>query len=253
MEIKQFVVFITLFLLFSCAPEPQRLKKIEGKQININDSIKEVAEIEEFIAPYRQQIQADLTKVLTFNPEYLSKLSDNLNTPLGNMMADAVYIQANPVFKTKTGNTIDFALLNYGGIRANIAAGNITTQTAFDIMPFENTIVVAELPYDALIELRDYLIKDKKPHPVSEQFHLEITGNNAIKSFTIHNKVPDKNKTYFVATSDYLLNGGDDMTFFKKAVSVTSVNYMVRKALIDYFSEQDTLKTLQDHRFYLQK
>jgi 2',3'-cyclic-nucleotide 2'-phosphodiesterase (5'-nucleotidase family) len=36
-------------------------------------------------------------------------------------------------------------LLNNGGIRAILPLGNVTTRTAFQIMPFENTMVVIAL------------------------------------------------------------------------------------------------------------
>ncbi len=158
MKIKHFVIIITLLVTYNCSKEPQKLRQIEAKQININDSLKEVTEIEEFIKPKREYIKADLEKILCYNPSYLSKKGNNLNSALGNLMADIVYEQANPIFNERTGKNIDFVLLNYGGIRATIPEGNITTRTAFEVMPFENTILVAELSYDQLKDLESYLI-----------------------------------------------------------------------------------------------
>ena len=47
-------------------------------------------------------------------------------------MADDVYDEANPVFKSKTAKNIDMVLLNHGGIRSVLSKGNITKRTAFD-------------------------------------------------------------------------------------------------------------------------
>jgi 2',3'-cyclic-nucleotide 2'-phosphodiesterase (5'-nucleotidase family) len=59
----------------------------------------------------------------------------------------------------------------------------------------------------------------------------------------------DENRTYYVATSSYLTQGGDDMVFFKDAMSITETDYYIRNALIDYFKKTDTLAPRIDSRF----
>lgn len=253
MKSKHFVLFITFCWFISCSQQPQKLEKIEGRQININDSIKENTDIESFIKPYREHIETDLDKHLAYNPVFLDKTFENKNTAIGNLLADIVYEQANPIFKEKTGKNIDFVLLNYGGIRASIPTGFVTTRTAYEVMPFENTIEIAALPYDAITELKEYLITSEKPQPVSKQLHLELNPDSSIKKFLINNKKPQPKDTIYVATSNYLLNGGDNMFFFQKATNVTSLNYLMRKAMIDYFTKTDTLKTATDKRLFINK
>jgi hypothetical protein len=53
-----------------------------------------------------------------------------------------------------------------------------------------------------------------------------------------------------VATSDYLVTGGDNMTFFTEALSKTETDYKIRNAIIDYFSKVDTLTPKVDLRYY---
>ena len=62
-------------------------------------------------------------------------------------------------------------------------------------------------------------------------------------------KILNLNKNYVVATSDYLLNGGDKMNFFKLNKNVLSINYKIRDALIDYLSKNDTIAPVSDNRF----
>ena len=81
-----------------------------------------------------------------------------LNTAIGNMMADVTLKLSNPIYNTRTGNNIDFVLLNHGGIRSIISKGDITLRSAYNIMPFENSIVVCQLKGSDLKELIDYLI-----------------------------------------------------------------------------------------------
>jgi len=59
-------------------------------------------------------------------------------------------------------------------------------------------------------------------------------------------------RTYNVATSDYLVSGGDNMGFFKNNTSVTNTDYLIRNAMIDYFKKVDTLAPKVDNRFYME-
>ena len=58
-----------------------------------------------------------------------------------------------------------------------------------------------------------------------------------------------RDRYYYVATSDFLLNGGDKMDFFNKSSENTFLNYKIRDLLIDYFIKIDTLKPKIDNRF----
>jgi len=65
----------------------------------------------------------------------------------------------------------------------------------------------------------------------------------------IKGKPFDENKTYQVATSSYLADGGDNMGFFKDGLKVEDLNYFIRNAMIDYFIKVDTLTAEVDDRF----
>ena len=75
-----------------------------------------------------------------------------------------------------------------------------------------------------------------------------IDKNNKAKDILIGGKPFDSSKTYSVATSDYLITGGDRMYFFKKSVKNTDIDYKLRAIMIDYFKEQDTIPVLTDIR-----
>ncbi|PKQ44864.1 hypothetical protein CSW08_11160 [Confluentibacter flavum] len=243
-------LFFCLFLLFffSCKETHLHLAKIEGKQISISDSISTDNDIEVFIKPYRTHIQKDLDSVLAYSADTYTKTDGDFNTAIGNFMADAVYNEANPIFKSRTGKNIDMVLLNHGGIRSIISKGNITTRTAFELMPFENSLLVVEMKGTQMDSLVAYLSKSKKAHPISKLKLIIDTDFNVIKA-TIDGKNIEDNNTYYVATNDYLYNGGDNMTFFKPNDGVHDLNYKVRNALIDNFKKVDTINPVKDDRF----
>ncbi|MBS3739329.1 MAG: 5'-nucleotidase C-terminal domain-containing protein, partial [Psychroflexus sp.] len=78
---------------------------------------------------------------------------------------------------------------------------------------------------------------------------LQLKSNGELGDFKINDKPLNKNKTYFIATSDYLLQGGDNMNFFKEAKSVYEIDYKLRNLFIDYFKKYDTITAISDQRF----
>jgi len=115
-------LFLSIMALSSCKKE-KHLVKIKGTRIEINGSVSNNSDIESFIKPYRENVNKNLDSVLAYAPETYSKGNGKLNTAIGNLMADIVLEQANPVFKSRTENTISMVLLNHGGIRAPISKG----------------------------------------------------------------------------------------------------------------------------------
>ena len=163
-------------------------------------------------------------------------------------MADAVFDEAFPVFKSRTGKNIDMVLLNHGSIRSNISKGKITFKTAYELMPFENSIVVVALKGTQIDSLVSFLCKAKMAHPISK-LKVVINKNFDVVETTINGENIEPYKIYYVATNDYLYNGGDDMNFFKPNEGIYRLNYKIRNALIDNFKEVDTIKPLRDDRF----
>ena len=240
------ILFITIFSIQSC----ENIYVLQGNRIEVNNNVKSDREIEEFITPYKNKVDSKMDSILAYSPTNYDKKNGLLNTAIGNMMADVALKLSNPVYKARKNRDIDFVLLNHGGIRASISKGDITTRTAYNVMPFENSIVVCELDGETVGELINYLKLSKKAHPISG---INIVLNNSYNLIEakINYKEISKNKIYSVATTDYLLNGGDKMDFFKKSKENTILDYKLRNILIDYFKQIDTLSFQTDNRFII--
>lgn len=248
MNLKHF--FIILILISSCACQQQKitLKKVEAKRFEINSDLILVDSIESFIKPYRDRIQKDLDNVLAYAPEMYSKSDGELNTSIGNLMADLIIEQSNPIFNKRTKKNIDVVLLNHGGIRSAISKGKVTTRTAYELMPFENEIVIIGLKGINIKKAIKFLINEKRAHPIAG-LNIVIDKNRNLLKATIKSQEIDDNETYYVATSDYLYNGGDRMSFFKNNEGAFVLDYKIRNAIIDYFKKVDTVRATIDNRF----
>lgn len=246
-----FLLLATVSTFLSCTNQRAGLSKIEGRLIGITDSIPEDDSIAAFIKPYKEHVAREMDSVLAYAPHNLNKTDGDLNTAIGNMMADAVMELSNPVFQSRTGKSIDIVLLNHGGIRSPVNQGKITTRTAYQIMPFENEVVVAELKGEQIKEIITYLIEGQTAHPISGM-ELVINEDNEILKATVQGEPIEDERIYYVATNDYLYEGGDNMIFFSKARDVMGLDYKIRNLLIDYFKKEDTIAPQIDQRFIRQ-
>lgn len=244
---KLFVIIITALTIVSCAKTHYELTKIEGKRVPIASAIAQNSTIESFITPYRDHINDDLSAVIAYNPETLDKSNGKWQSPLGNLMADVSLNAGEKVFQLREKKSIAICILNSGGIRSILPKGNVTARTAFEIMPFENSLVVVALKGEQIQELVTYFIATKKSHPLSG-LTFTIAKDATAKNILVQGKPLDNNAIYYVATNDYLANGGDNMNFFKKGIQKYDLDYKIRNILIDYFKEVDTIPVINDIR-----
>ncbi|MBS3992275.1 MAG: 5'-nucleotidase C-terminal domain-containing protein [Bacteroidetes bacterium] len=242
---KYIIIFLTIFFVFGCKSPQLTVSKIEGQNIEIKEQLA-VKSIEETIHPYTVKMDKEINTVLSFTPKIISEKDSKYETSLGNLMADLCYEQANPIFESRTGKTIDFALFNHRGMRAEIPQGNILVKHAFEMMPFENMLLVVELSGAKMEELILFLLDEARAHPVSHHFQMLIKKDGY--SLNINGKPFDKSKSYYVLTSDYLQGGGDNMNFFKNPLQIIETDYKLRNAIIDYLSKHEVINAKLDGR-----
>lgn len=180
-----------------------------------------------FLKPYRDSMVKAMSKVIGFaNTTLYYKQPES---PLGNFLADAMKTMGEEKFKRK----IDAAIINAGGIRSYIPKGEITLQHVFEIMPYDNLIVLQELKGATLKKFLDYTAS-KGGWGVSG-ITMQIIDHKADSVF-INGKPLDENATYVVANTDYVARGGDN-TVILKTIPQVSVGYLYRDAIIEFIEK----------------
>jgi len=189
------------------------------------------AKIDSLIAPYKNQVDVEMSKVIGQCSTLMNK--EQPESALGNWSADAVAEMT--AFYTK--KEVDFAVLNYGGLRiGSLAAGSITKGKIFELMPFDNMLVLVEMKGRELDALFKYLVT-KGGWPLSKSMRLVAGKDATIRTVSINGQNIVHDKIYQVATIDYLANGGDNCDFFVgKAQKSTGV--LLRNAVIEYVENQ---------------
>ena len=198
------------------------------------------------IAPYKKQHDLQMNDVLGKTAVAMTKTNEKPEHLLGNFVADVVYNAAR-----EANLDPDICLLNNGGLRTSLPQGDITRGKIYELMPFDNEIVVVAISGEKMLDLLTYIV-DAGGVPASG-LKMGIRGRVPV-NILIKGEPFDKTKNYTVATSDYLSGGGDKMSFFRNPLSVKTTGIKIRDAIINHFKKETangkTITATIDGRIY---
>ena len=218
------VVFLGISI-FACSSHI-RIHELSEKS-KVDSSISSSLKIDELIQPYKDSLDKEMNQVIGFSKDNFE--IQRPSSSLMNWCADAIF--ANQTRNIKLAQPI-FCLLNTGGLRSTIGKGTVSLGDIYKLMPFDNTIVWVELPISSIAEIEKYL-SQSGGEPIAnaklENGKLLINGNN------------EKMTHFWVLTSDYLMNGGDKMSFFEQRTNAIMNGKLLRNAFIEEVKSQDTL------------
>lgn len=181
------------------------------------------------IRPYKIEMEKIMNEVLVFSKEPL--LKGVPESTLGDFVSDAVLKKTNDIYKPTDNIPATICMLNNGGLRGQLPKGNITRGNAFELMPFENSIVVLTLNAKKTKQLFEYIVESNGAPFAGAT--VKAKGKKIIE-LKINGLPLDSTKTYKICTSDYLASGGDKYNFFKNPIKIDTLNYKLRDAIIDY-------------------
>lgn len=225
-------VVTAVFIAFLLACQPAVYEKTQDTSINIIETTTEHQQAATLISPFKDSLEKEMNEVLVLSSEEFPKEKGKPETKLGNLVADLSMEIAQKMYD---GN-IDFCLLNFGGLRTSLPKGEITRGKIFELMPFENELVVVSISQDSLNSLINYLNR-VGGQPVSGVKVKFYQDNQEVK-YKYRKNDKSLNTTYKILTSDYLANGGDNMTFFLNPINYEKVGIKLRDAIIQYCVEQ---------------
>lgn len=224
------------FLLLLACTKSYQLTERKSVNVPVADTTTDPAS-NKIIAPFKQKLDAEMNKVIGYTEAAMEK-----NYPegvLGNYVADLMLFQARHYFGDSLNESNTFTLINNGGLRTALPKGDVTKGKIFELMPFENEMVVCKLKGEYIPEVHQYLkIKNGQPVSGNVKVILNSTGED---NFLINNKKVDRNAYYYIITSDYLSAGGDNMEFFKKA-SVTVTDLKLRDLILKHIDYTTSLR-----------
>ncbi len=210
------IALLSAFLLTSACKSPYRVTSIERSRILIDSryDVNPDVQAATFLQPYKQKVDSVMSPVVGRSAKYMTV--QRPESELSNLLCD-IMVWSGKLYNEK----VDFGIYNMGGIRANLAKGDITYGAVLDIAPFENKMAFGTLKGSEVLELFQQIGR-MGGEGVSHEVRLVYHHDGQLKSATIHGVAVDPDRDYRLATTDYLMGGTDNMEALKKCRQVNS-------------------------------
>jgi len=223
------LMLLTGFVLNAC----QSPSSPEFSSANIHDldsTIVPDAEIEASIAPLRDSLESIMHEVIGENQQTI--YPGKPGTSLSNFVADLIKKAAEKEINKKDKTSLPvIAVINIKGLRAPLPEGKIEVEDIFALMPFENQMVILTHSGKEIRELFRHMGESNGDGIAGASF----TYNDGEVINPQVNREPLKEDTlYYVATSDYLAEGGDHYNIFAGAEEKYTSSRKIRDLIIDH-------------------
>lgn len=232
------IALVGVLLFTSCRSSHEaqsnfKLSQIEGTRISIdstwdvNPDKKAVAILE----PYKKKIDQMMYEVIGFSEMKMEK--GQPESLLSNLVAEVLRVSANEVLK----HPADIGIMNIGGLRSILPQGNIIVDAVYEILPFENSLCVLTMKGTEIKKLME-VIASLHGEGLSGA-RLEITSDGKLLAATVQGQKIDDDRSYTVATIDYLADGNDGLTPLQNSTSrVCPEGKTLRGLFLDYVRKQ---------------
>lgn len=151
--------------------------------------------------------------------------SRDASSPLGNWMAD--------ILRETTG--ADLAFMNEGGIRIDLPPERIRLKHIWELMPFDNTVVVLDVTGAQILEALELSLGKATSGLELSGIDVEVAGRVADGSLELRARIDgrpvEKDRVYRLGTNSFLGEGQDGYPVFKNVKAKKDDGVLLREAL----------------------
>lgn len=185
----------------------------------------------DFLKPYTYKVDSVMNQKLGVSDQFLTR--SGMESPLGNLLTTVLRESASPYFG---GKPAQIGIMNIGGIRNNLPKGTITLRDVFEVSPFDNYLCVMNVSGRQLMDI----FHDLALHKMCIQGGARVVAkqDGTIVSATIDGQPVEAEKTYTLATIDYLAEGNDKLTSMKRIDGKKTTKSTLRDCIINYIKGQ---------------
>jgi 2',3'-cyclic-nucleotide 2'-phosphodiesterase (5'-nucleotidase family) len=230
MRPRVLTAFLTLILALSACHPNRTVIKQESTAYVLSDSTNTDTDekVNLLIRPYRDSMKTEMSERLAESEFAMERGIPE--SRLGNFVSDACLYILHKNFYSPEGNAVDFIFLNNGGLRKALPAGVITRGDVFELMPFENELVVLTVNGKDVKKIFNFIASKGGAPVAGVRFTIQ---QETAENIFINGQPLDSLSTYYAATSDYLANGGDSYSFLS-ALKKETTGIKVRDAIITF-------------------
>ncbi len=210
----------------------KRILNLKSRLVKVDSSIKKHKATAKRVAQIEKNVMAGLDKQIGKTQTALISTRKQ-ESNLGNLIADVI----------KTRSKADLALVNSGGIRADIHKGPIKLFHVLKVLPFGNSISIATIKGSLLLNIfkKSALKKGSGAFMQVSNNVKYIIKNRILKGVTINGQKIMLNKIYRVATSNFIAAGGDGYTEFKNAGKIYDTGNLISTAVINFIKSKKSI------------
>jgi 2',3'-cyclic-nucleotide 2'-phosphodiesterase (5'-nucleotidase family) len=178
--------------------------------------------------------------------ERIAMVTDTLQfgkpeSPLGNLVADALRFRAGSELR----QFVNIGVIGEISFRLFLTPGELTRGEVMEFMPYDNHLVVLSLTGNKVAELANQ-ISEQGGGPVSGMRFRIVDGE--ARGILVNSQVLDLNKSYTVATSNWIANGGDRFPALWEYTDRIDLDVNIRQLYLDYFKSRREIEPVTDGR-----
>jgi 2',3'-cyclic-nucleotide 2'-phosphodiesterase (5'-nucleotidase family) len=228
-------------MLLAACHKPQQVVSVTTEMIPVNasaDALQDTSYLAQ-LAPVKANLEREMNVQIGYAPERLWVAEPEC--PMLNWASDALWEAAKKAYPGQ----VDIAIVNMGGMRCSWKKGPITRGHVFELMPFDNTLVVLTLKGEDVLALCESFAR----YGGQGVAGMRVTIiDNQVADVQVGGKALNTKALYKVATSNYLAGGADHMDALTKYVDYWNSDLLIRDLYLEAVQTQDTLRAAVDGR-----
>lgn len=247
---RLFLFFCVILLLFSCSKHLV-VREVNTKNISIDSNVGPSDSLaESMVKPYRDSIEHDMSTLVAVSSAPLVK--GKPESKLTNLVSDILMDSGKAYCQERNLNfQPDASYVNYGGIRASLPHGEITVERIFELMPFENEIVLIKISGASFMLMAEKIAGRGGEGVAGMKLGIR---NGKVSSLIVADKKIDPKAFYWLVTNDYVANGGDQMSMFVNPSERINTRLKIRDVLIlalsDRYKRDGIIDVKEDGRIF---
>jgi 2',3'-cyclic-nucleotide 2'-phosphodiesterase (5'-nucleotidase family) len=212
---KRFEQYVRAQLkLDASRPAGQKVTGVDAKVVDVGDAQPDVR-IEAAVSQWKQKLDEALGEEIGFTQNGFKQDSPEMVNWITTAWREQL--------------EADVGLINKGGIRQDLPPGKITRASVYSVLPFENSLMIVNLPGEALIKALDN---------GNAKFGGVTKAGKGYKD--AKGKAIDPKATYKVATVEFLYFGGDGFELEQHDPLPTETGQVWQTPVISWTRKQNT-------------
>lgn len=230
-----FAVLTALLLFQSCQT---KLKYQKGTAIAVNNVYGIDTAVIKWLQPLSDSLNAEMNDIIGYTAQEFRPVrskgrinqQQQHRASLARLISDYTLKWSQTFAQTQNLPLPELAVLNHNGLRNAIDSGFITVGNIYEVMPFDNEVVLLVLSGTQMIELFNYIAQlGGTPFSGGE---LTIDSQSFI-SARINGNAFDSRRSYCIATVDFMQTGGDGFTMLKEPKRRIQTGTFLRDVIIN--------------------